>query len=120
MTRLDMEIVCFLPCLSWPHLDGDLVQKNFVKIVRAVEITLGIPIDGAPQNFLDVISALPSTNFIAALDGACQSKIFNDDVTAALLDAIPILSAIGPSYDLQDTLTLWPFDCHDKEPIVTK
>lgn len=97
---------------------GDF-QKNFVKIVRAVEIILGIPVDGAPQNFLDVISALPSTNFIAALDGACQSKIFNDDVTAALLDAIPILSAIGPSYDLQDTLTLLPFDCYDKEPIVT-
>lgn len=115
-----MEIVCFLPYLSWSRLDSGLVQKNFVKIVRAVEIILGIPVDGTPQNFLSVMSALPSTNFIAALDGACQSNIFNKDITAALLDAIPILTTIGLSYDLQDILTLSPFDCHDKEPIVTK
>lgn len=54
------------------------------------------------------------------MHGACQSNIFNREVTAALLEAIPMLVNIGLSYDLQDILTLSPFNCHGKEPIVTK
>ncbi|KAL4065700.1 glycoside hydrolase family 5 protein [Scleroderma yunnanense] len=97
---------------------GDF-QKNFVRTVRAVETILGIPVDNTPPNLSSVMSTLPSTNFVAALDGACKSDLFNQDVTAALLEAIPILSDIATSYDLEVILTLSPFDCHDKEPIVT-
>ncbi|KIM51922.1 glycoside hydrolase family 5 protein [Scleroderma citrinum Foug A] len=97
---------------------GDF-QKNFVKTIRAVEAILGISVDNTPQDTLDVLSTLPSTGFTVAMHGACQSNIFNQEVTAALLEAIPMLVNIGLSYDLQDILTLSPFNCHGKEPIVT-
>lgn len=115
-----METVRLLFYKSRSCLDGSLVQKNFVKTVRAVEIILGIPIDGTPQNFLNAMSALPSTNFTAALNGACQSNVFSPEVAAALLDTVPILNSLSLSDYMQGILTMSPFDCHDKKPIVTK
>ena len=118
LKRPDMEIVCFVFLLSLPCFDGGLVQKNFVKVIRAVEAILGISVGSTtPNNFP---STLPSTNFIAAITSACQSNIFTEEATAVLLDGIPMLVNIGQSYDLKDTFMLNPFNCHDKEPIVIK
>ena len=94
------------------RIDGGLARKHLVKVIRAVEAILGISVDStAASNF-------PPT--LAAMTSACQSNIFTEEVIAVLLDVIPMLVNIGQSYDLKDTFMLNPFNCHDKEPIVTK
>ncbi|KAH9851872.1 glycoside hydrolase family 5 protein [Lenzites betulinus] len=69
---------------------GDF-QKNFVQVIRAVELTLGIPVPGLS---LDV--RIHTSNFTAALSAtASTSNLFNQEVTSALIDAIPILVELG-------------------------
>ncbi|KIP07427.1 glycoside hydrolase family 5 protein [Phlebiopsis gigantea 11061_1 CR5-6] len=69
-------------------------QQNFVKVVRAVELILGIPVPGAQ------LTIKPSTsNFTSAITAVTTStnltSIFNDEVTSALQDAVPILVQVG-------------------------
>ncbi|KAG2123463.1 glycoside hydrolase family 5 protein [Suillus clintonianus] len=74
-------------------------QKNFVQTMRAVELTLGIPV---PSSSLSVsISASLSNNFTAALSATSSATAFTAEVQAALADAIPILQEIGAEYDMQ-------------------
>lgn len=92
------------------------VQKNFVKTVRAVELSLGIPVPGA--GFSLTVSA--SANFTSAISAAANANsntIFTPEVKAALKDAIPILVEVslqlGLGFDLGALL-------HSREPLVTK
>ncbi|KAG9313184.1 glycoside hydrolase family 5 protein [Chiua virens] len=75
-------------------------QKNFVLTVRAVELTLGIPITGMSLN-----TATSSTNFTAALGEACSSPSFNPQVEAAIKDAIDILLGIASQFGLENQFT---------------
>ncbi|KAI0642029.1 glycoside hydrolase family 5 protein [Trametes meyenii] len=69
---------------------GDF-QKNFVEVIRAVELILGIPV---PGRSLDV--QLNTANFTSALSAtASTTKLFNKEVTSALADAVPILVELG-------------------------
>jgi len=62
-------------------------QKNFVDVVRAVELTLGLPVEG-----LSLGVEISTSNFTAALvQVANASTLFNADVRGALAAAAPIL-----------------------------
>jgi len=62
-------------------------QKNFVDTVRAVELTLGIPIPG-----MSLDTQISTTNFTEALGQVANaSTIFNSNVRAALAQAVPML-----------------------------
>ena len=71
-----------------------LVQQNFVKVVRAVELILGISVPGV---HLD--TRVNTANFTAALSTVAStsslSEIFNDEVKSALEAAVPILVQVG-------------------------
>ncbi|KAG6381772.1 glycoside hydrolase family 5 protein [Boletus reticuloceps] len=81
-------------------------QMNFVQTVRAVELTLGIPVPGVSLDY-----SISSTNFTAALGDTCSSSLFNANVTAAIEDAIPILIGIASEYGLGNVFTSSPFQC---------
>ncbi|KAI0630905.1 glycoside hydrolase family 5 protein [Trametes polyzona] len=69
---------------------GDF-QKNFVQVIRAVELILGIPVPGLS---LDV--QIKTSNFTSALGAAASaSNLFNHEVKLALTEAIPILVELG-------------------------
>lgn len=72
---------------------GDF-QANFVKVVRAVELVLGIPVPGVTLD-----AQINTSNFTYALEHACHSsnltEIFTGEVVKALEDAIPILIEVG-------------------------
>jgi aryl-phospho-beta-D-glucosidase BglC (GH1 family) len=82
-------------------------QINFVQTVRAVELTLGIPVPGMSLNS----STASSTNFTAALGDTCSPPLFNAQVVAAIQDAIPIILDIAFEYGLEDVFTSLPFQC---------
>lgn len=74
-----------------PHPSSLAVQKNFVQVIRAVELILGIPIPGLS---LDV--QLHTSNFTSAITAAVSgSNIFNSEVKSALTEAVPILVELG-------------------------
>lgn len=63
------------------------VQKEFVDTVRAVELTLGIPVPG-----LTLDTKVTTTNFTEALGQVANtSTIFNANVKQALAEAAPML-----------------------------
>ncbi|EKM50047.1 glycoside hydrolase family 5 protein [Phanerochaete carnosa HHB-10118-sp] len=96
-------------------------QANFVKVVRAVELILGIPVPGIQ---LDV--PVNTSNFTYALgdvtNATTLTEIFNDEVKSALEDAIPILAEIAIELAIP---TIFNFEleeapCHSNpEPLVT-
>ena len=94
------------------------VQKNFVEVVRATELLLGIAVPEIP--------ALPSyhASNVADLSGrltdACDSdnsELFNNRsaVVQALLEAIPILTAMEPDLGYLDLGA-----CKGRSPLTTK
>jgi len=81
------------------HFIAIIVQKNFVQTVRAVEISLGIPVPG--------INLPPSPRLGAARDIASAftivstlSSIFNPEVLQVLIDAIPVFEQVAEQLDL--------------------
>lgn len=104
------------------RLDIGAVQQNFVKVVRAVELILGIPVPGVQ------LATKPNTsNFTSAITAVTASanltSIFNDEVTSALKDAVPILVQVG--YQLT-VPAIFDFNLasaplhSQREPLVTK
>ncbi|KAG2152572.1 glycoside hydrolase family 5 protein [Suillus bovinus] len=82
-------------------------QKNFVQVIRAVELILGIFV---PSSGLSLsVSPSVSTNFTAALSATSSASIFPVEVQAALLDAVPILLEIGVECGLQAIFETSPF-----------
>ncbi|KAG1771497.1 glycoside hydrolase family 5 protein [Suillus occidentalis] len=74
-------------------------QENFVQIMRAVELTLGISV---PSSNLSVsVSTSVSNNFTAALSETSSATVFSAEVQAALSEAVPIIRGIGTTYSLQ-------------------
>ncbi|KAG2072418.1 glycoside hydrolase family 5 protein [Suillus decipiens] len=91
-------------------------QENFVQIVRAVELTLGISV---PSSNLSLsVSASVSNNFTAALSETSSATIFSTEVQAALSQAVPIIMGIGETHDLQTIFEASPFK-KSGTPLVT-
>ncbi|TFK61708.1 glycoside hydrolase family 5 protein [Pluteus cervinus] len=71
---------------------GDF-QKNFVQVVRAVELSLGIV---APGLQLGATASFANGNVTASLNAVAQRQdIFNEEVCSAVDDAIPIFFRIA-------------------------
>ncbi|KAG1747935.1 glycoside hydrolase family 5 protein [Suillus paluster] len=82
-------------------------QKNFVQTIRAVELTLGIPVPSSSLSFS--LSVSVSNNFTAALNVTSTATIFSPEVQLALADAVPILLEIGVQCGLQSIFEASPF-----------
>ncbi|KAG2755145.1 glycoside hydrolase family 5 protein [Suillus brevipes Sb2] len=112
LSHLDPEFgsVFAIEAINEPIMDATQTpnygtfQKNFVHVIRAVELTLGIPV---PWELSVSVSASDSNNFTAALSASATT--FSAEVQAALLDAVPILIEIGAACGLQTILEASPF-----------
>lgn len=87
--------------LSEIHVSHFSVQTNFVQVVRAVELALGIPVPG-----ISPFSGFESANDIASsLSGVAKlSSIFNSEVQQVLRDAGPVLVQVSKQIKLDITL----------------
>lgn len=93
------------------------VQKNFVQIIRAIELTLGIPVPSS--NFPASVLPSVSNNFTAALIATTSAPMFSKEVQVALLEAIPILLEIGEACGLPKILEASP-SMRPRDPLVAK
>ncbi|GLB41592.1 putative glycosyl hydrolase 5 (cellulase A) family protein [Lyophyllum shimeji] len=92
---------------------GDF-QKNFVRVVRAVECLLGLPV---PSLNLTGKSE-PTVNVTASLRLAWQlPPLFSPEVRSAILDAVPILLGIALELGLKEILG--PCPRVTQEPLIT-
>ncbi|KAI0630906.1 glycoside hydrolase family 5 protein [Trametes polyzona] len=86
-------------------------QKNFVKVIRAVELALGIPVQGLSTNV-----QIPTANLAAALGTAVNSSdLFNNEVKSAVLDSVPILAELAFELSFPQTLG----HSNQRQPLVT-
>ncbi|KAG2028266.1 hypothetical protein BDR03DRAFT_988583, partial [Suillus americanus] len=77
-------------------------QKNFVELIRVIELTLGISV---PSSNISVsVSPSVSNNFTAALLATSSATGISTEVQAALSEAVPILREIGAASGLQTVL----------------
>lgn len=115
LSHLDPEFgsVFAIEAINEPIMDATKTpnygtfQKNFVQVIRAVELTLGIPV---PSWDVSVsVSASVSNNFTAALSATSSATIFSPEVQAAISDAVPILREMGVAYGLQTIFEASPF-----------
>jgi hypothetical protein len=68
------------------------VYKNFVQVIRAIELVLGIDVPGLslPSSFKK------STDFCATLGSLSKlNSLFNPEVRSVLADAVPALLQVG-------------------------
>ncbi|CCM02655.1 uncharacterized protein FIBRA_04759 [Fibroporia radiculosa] len=95
LTHLDpnFDSVFAIEAVNEPIMDANetpgygTFQKNFVDTVRAVELTLGIPVPG-----MTLDTQISTNNFTEALGQVANtSTIFNSNVKEALAEAAPIL-----------------------------
>jgi len=115
-TCMHHSLEVLLCVLSW-FLNLHVVQENFVQIIRAVELTLGISV---PSSNLSLsVPASVSNNFTAALIETSSATIFSAQVQAALLEAVPIIMGIGVTYGLQTIFEASPFK-QSGTPLVAK
>ncbi|GJE93192.1 glycoside hydrolase family 5 protein [Phanerochaete sordida] len=129
LSHLDpaFESVIAIEAVNEPIMDatqtpgyGDF-QQNFVKVVRAVELILGLPVPGVQ---LDV--PVTTANFTHAVESVCGATqladVFTPEVIKTLLDAVPVLLELAPQLAvaaLFDT-ALPAAPCNAKhEPLVT-
>ncbi|KAK7686302.1 hypothetical protein QCA50_010526 [Cerrena zonata] len=98
---------------------GDF-QKNFVRVIRAVELTLGVSVPGVQFSF-----DIQTSNFTAALatvanSNSNPSNIFTPEVKSVLLDTIPVLLEMGIELSLG---SIFKFNLasarSNREPLVT-
>jgi hypothetical protein len=104
--RQDMEVVSG-DIITPPSPDCDdilSVQKHFVEVVRATESALGIGSDDLQ------ISISATLNFSASIG---SSKKVDDEVDAALQDALPIIMRIADEFGLST-------DDASGDPLVTE
>ncbi|KAF6753558.1 glycoside hydrolase family 5 protein [Ephemerocybe angulata] len=96
---------------------GDF-QKNFVKVIRAVEQSLGIKVPGESSSLKFNYN---TNNVTTAFADASASNIYNEEVRQVLRDMVPVFAQValqialesdGKKLNLQTTLK-------NREPIVT-
>jgi len=118
----DFESVFAIEAVNNPITDATKTpgygtfQKNFVQLVRAIELTLGISV---PSSSLSVsVPPSASNNFTAALISTSSATVFSAEVRAALSEAVPILREIGAACGLQTIFEASPFH-QSSGPLVT-
>lgn len=89
-----------------------LVQKNFVQVVRAVELCLGMI---GPGSNIKLSRAPTSMN--EAMTAAAASKIFSAEVSDALRESIPIITKLASQIGLNAAK---PFPNFNRDPITTR
>ncbi|KAG7445155.1 glycoside hydrolase family 5 protein [Guyanagaster necrorhizus] len=89
---------------------GDF-QKNFVQVVRAVELTLGIDVPWSGTK----IAPTDTTNFTVALEESLPN--FTPEVQSALLEAVPILVEVITELALDSMTRFSPHS--SREPLYT-
>ena len=67
-------------------------------MVRAVELTLGVPIPGIEPSSQMQSNNVTSALIAAANDKTSPSDIFTSEVRSALLDAIPVIVKMGSDF----------------------
>lgn len=111
----------FIPSLGMrAHMQ--IVQQNFVKVMRAVELILGIPVPGVQFS-----TNVSTSNFTEAITSVVNSTglsdIFTDEVKSVLQDAVPILGRVGSELAIP---TIFDFDLasaplhSQRTPLVSK
>ncbi|PPQ85403.1 hypothetical protein CVT25_006399 [Psilocybe cyanescens] len=103
----DFGTVAAIEAMNEPIMDANQTpglggfQTNFVQVVRAVELALGIPVPG-----ISPFSGFESANDIASsLSGVAKlSSIFNSEVQQVLRDAGPVLVQVSKQIKLDITL----------------
>ena len=96
------------------------VQKNFVKVVRATELLLGISVPGFPALRSYHWHGSSVAHLRRRITDACGGNnpgLFNNGsaVVQALLEAIPILTAMEPGIGYLDLGA-----CEGRSPLTTK
>ncbi|KAF7790215.1 hypothetical protein EIP86_001167 [Pleurotus ostreatoroseus] len=103
LTHLDPDFasVFAIEAVNEPIMDAKqtpdygIFQENFVKVIRAIELIMGIPVPGYS------LASPPSTfNFTEAIVETVNRNsggLLNSEVKSALRDAVPILNGIGAS-----------------------
>jgi hypothetical protein len=95
------------------------VYKNFVQVIRAVELVLGIDVPGLslPSSFKK------STNFCTTLGSLSKlTSLFNPEVRSVLADSVPVLLQVGLQLEV-DALksgSASGLDTVNREALVTK
>ena len=97
----DLGNVRFIFDKQFIHLIAIIVQKNFVQTVRAVEISMGVPVPGinSPPSRLAAPRDVTSAFTIAAN----LSSIFNSEVLQVLIDTAPVFEQVARQLDLNTT-----------------
>ncbi|KAH9479277.1 Glucan endo-1,6-beta-glucosidase B [Psilocybe cubensis] len=103
----DFGTVAGIEAMNEPIMDANQTpglggfQTNFVQVVRAVELALGIPVQGIPpfSGFSSAVNVASSLSSVAKL-----SSIFNSEVQQVLRDAAPILVQVSTQLRLDITL----------------
>jgi len=98
LTHLDPDFasVFAIEAVNEPIMDASQTpgygtfQQNFVEVVRAVELTLGIPVPN-----MSLQTPLHSSNFTANMETVANCTQFDSEVAAALFDAVPILIEVA-------------------------
>ena len=89
------------------------VTKNFVQVVRAVELFLGVRSAGLQASAVQVFP-----NVTLSFEAAAQlPPLFSPEVRKALQDAIPILLKLGAQIPLTNLFDFSPN--HQREPLTT-
>ncbi|KAF9466200.1 glycoside hydrolase family 5 protein [Collybia nuda] len=102
LSHLDQDFsnVVAIEAVNEPIMDANLTpgygtfQKQFVQVIRAVEIVLGIPVPGMPAQ------SFSTSNFTQALVQASSSSAFSQEVRSVLLDTAPILQGVAGQLSL--------------------
>lgn len=110
---LDMAIVIVLNIGKFLVLTIDLVQKNFVQVVRAIELALGMPVPGTTTK----LTHSPA-NITAAITQAASLAVFSPEVGSVLMDSMPIILKLAMQLGLNGSLDMFPN--LDRDPITTR
>ena len=90
-----------------------LVQHDFVLIIRAVELILGITPPGKPHYNAN------TTNVAQAFTNAAASADFTPNVRAALQSAVPILTELSQQLQEPALVTFDPASNANRSPLFT-
>ena len=97
----DLGNVRFIFDKQFFHLIVIIVQKNFVQTVRAVEISMGVPVPGINSPPSRLAAARNVTS--AFTTAANLSSIFNSEVLQVLIDTAPVFEQVARQLDLNAT-----------------
>lgn len=119
-----MEIVSYFPSLYSSSFDPShafpppfTVTKNFVSVLRAMETSLGVPVENLPYD-PSIYTGLNVTDSI--MTTASLADHFNEEVRSALADSMPILARILADLGLDQSLSRPVILDTSNSPLTTK